>query len=167
MDPSKLIEGLKLPPRIILGIVIFLGLILLGPDALIAQIGLIELRDQLRPWIGAAFVLAVSLLSVHVFAPVSKSLAAAITRRRLGGAIAKRLRKLTPDEKLVLRAYVENETRTRYWGIDNGVIRGLESTGILYRASNVSSGKHYGDFAFNVGDWAWEILTKHPDLVQE
>jgi len=77
---------------------------------------------------------------------------------------------LTPAEKTVLRAYIENGTRTQHLQYDDGVVVGLIRDGILYYASNRAVGywdprKLYTDI--NMELWAWQFLNDHPEFLAE
>ena len=71
---------------------------------------------------------------------------------------------LTPDERQVLRVYLESDTRTQYLDVQDGVAQGLAQARIIYRASNMGT---LTTFAFNVQPWAWDYLRAHRELLED
>ena len=70
---------------------------------------------------------------------------------------------LSPPEKALLAKYYIDKTPTQYFEITDGVAKGLEAKGFIFRASNVAA--HYMTFAFNIQPWAWKCLQVNPSLV--
>ena len=68
-------------------------------------------------------------------------------------------------EKVVLMTYVDRQKKTRYFEIENGLVMGLVRSGILYRATEISSPQDM-IFGFNLQPWAWVELQKHPELLE-
>ena len=82
-------------------------------------------------------------------------------RRNVSNQCRKRLQKLTDDEKLVLKRYIEGQTRTQNLDFTSGIVAGLAEAGILYRPTIFSGDAPF--FAFNMTDFAWDYLHKHPE----
>jgi len=57
----------------------------------------------------------------------------------------KRLHGLTEDEKQILRFYIINQTRANVLRIDDGIVKGLESAGIIFQSSNIGNYRKAGD----------------------
>ena len=85
------------------------------------------------------------------------------TRKALAQKPLCRLENLTESEKAILRYYVINGTRTNVLKIDDGVVGGLVSTGIIYRAA--AMGDLMDGFAHNISDFAWDYLSVNPHLL--
>jgi hypothetical protein len=73
------------------------------------------------------------------------------------------LRTLTPAEKQVLRGYIDRNTKTQYFQLEDGVVSGLQRCGFLYRPT--SMGRMVSGFAFNIKPWVWNYLKAHPELL--
>jgi len=76
----------------------------------------------------------------------------------------RRLKDLTKEEKKLLRDYIFKDTRTQYLRDEDGVVKGLEYEKIIYPATNV--GSILEGFAYNIQQWAWEYLKRHPELLK-
>jgi|GEM_PF-5446514 len=74
------------------------------------------------------------------------------------------LKHLTNDEKDILKVYMNENIRTQYISISNGVINGLSTKGLVYCSSNI--GIPGGtSIAFNIQDMAFKILQKNPEFL--
>lgn len=163
MDPSKLLEILKLSPKSLLGIFIGTGVLVFAPNAILIQLGLTAVVSVFRGWIGGVFVLSGALLlSSGLDATIKKAWSYIIELRE-----AKRRRKsfqyLSPPEKAMLAKYYNEKTSTLYISISDGIANGLAAKGYIYRASNI--GAHGTTFPFNIQPWAWNFLHNDPSLV--
>jgi hypothetical protein len=69
-------------------------------------------------------------------------------------------------EKEILARYLAEDTTTIAFEVRDGIVNGLISKGILYRASNLSNPMSY-DFDTNIQPWAWEYLKKHPEVLKD
>lgn len=74
------------------------------------------------------------------------------------------LKQLTSDEKKALIPYIEQNVRTQHFNIQDGVASGLSSKRILFRSSNIGGSGTF-NFAYNIQDIAFNILTKHPEYL--
>jgi len=74
------------------------------------------------------------------------------------------LKQLTPVECTYLANYIFKETQTAYFAPSDGVVGGLESKGVLYRSSNLG---RVHKFAYNIQPWAYEQLSKNPQLLRK
>jgi len=75
------------------------------------------------------------------------------------------LHNLTLKERQALRRYVTGNTQTATFHIGDGVAKGLEVKGILYRATSVSKGP-VPEFDFNIQPWAYDYIVQDPDLLE-
>ena len=69
---------------------------------------------------------------------------------------------LSPEEKNILLGYLVLDTKTQYFTMNDGIIGGLELKSIVYRSAQTLQGDTY---SFNMQDWVWKYLHKHPRLV--
>jgi hypothetical protein len=81
--------------------------------------------------------------------------------------VRRRVRKylygLTLKEKYILQRYMEEQTRTEYLKMNDGVVAGLIEHGVIYPAP-----VHYArgsTLAHNITDFAW-VYRAHPELFE-
>jgi hypothetical protein len=74
------------------------------------------------------------------------------------------LASLTEYEKAFLRRYIFEGESTQYAPYSDGVVRGLQSKKLIYRASGLSSSE--GNFAFNLQTPIRKLLKERPDLLE-
>ncbi|MDA0988382.1 MAG: superinfection exclusion B family protein [Chloroflexi bacterium] len=169
MDIGKIIEWLKLSTQQLLWLLLFssivLGLLIFASDSALAALGLSGLRADYRTLIGLLGILSFSGLIVTVGKSASQFAKSEIVQRQNLKRRQERLRNLTPPERTILRKYIEENTRTQYLSINDGVVQGLIAETILYQSSRVSVWELA--FAHNVQPWAWDYLNRHPELVKE
>ena len=169
MDISKLTEWLKLTSEQLLGLLLFvstvLGALLFAPTGWITALGLQDISDEYKSIFGLALLLCVSLLIVRSVLWLSRYILGRFKEKRRMETMRRRLHSLTPRERDILRRYIEEETRTQYLDITDGVVRGLRSEAIIYQSANISVG--HTVFAHNIQPWAWDYLTENPNLVNE
>lgn len=75
------------------------------------------------------------------------------------------LANLSKDEKELLREYINNDTKTRTFSIQNGTAMGLKAYNVLYMSSNITRGRSLM-FPFNIETWAWEMLKENPKYLK-
>lgn len=163
-DFTWLFDILKLSTRFVLPVVLTLAVFLFSPDSFIDSIGLTALRQQNHAYLGAAFVLSSCILASR---GIIRGTAWARQRYREHSAHREArayLHQLTPEEKTLLRGYLELQTKSRTLPLSSGVVAGLSDIGIISRATNYGRG-HDPSFAHNIADWAWDYLHEHPELV--
>jgi Super-infection exclusion protein B len=156
-DWASVLEWLKRPSFAFAATIILCTLLL--SSEILNWLGLGGFR-----WIVAIlFLLALSVLLSQVIAATWASLrqwkrnSSVVANRR------KRLQQLTHDEKLVLKRYIDGQTRTQYLDINDGIVAGLEQAEIINRASVTSVGMF--TFPYNLTDFAWDYLNKHPGIL--
>lgn len=69
-------------------------------------------------------------------------------------------------EKEVLARYITEDTTTIAFQLGDGIVNGLISKGILFRASQVSN-PFSDDFDTNIQNWVLEYIKKHPEYLQD
>jgi len=164
VDFSKIVDWIKLSPRHYFAVLLASGSLLFLPDNALGVLGLVQLRATYRGWIGSLFVLSAALLLSHPLAAWGGRIGAWLSEKEFVRVSRKRLLQLTPVEKKILRGFVAENTRTQTLNFMDGVVSGLESAHIIYRASN--AGTMDGSFAYNMQPWAWEQLKNKPELLK-
>lgn len=156
-------KALQLAPRYLAVIAISCGVYLFAPSELIAKLGLDNLDQKYRPYIGGAFLISSGVVTVAVIRWLSIFGMAFLNVRGIKRKAIKRLQSLNEDEKQILRFYVSQQTRANTLRFDDGVVQGLVSAGIIYRSTQI--GNMLEGFSYNIQDFAWEYLHEHPDLL--
>jgi len=77
-------------------------------------------------------------------------------------SLVKSLKRLSKDEKIFLKKYLDQDTKTQLCYMINGVSRGLEQNFIIYRASNLVIDNF---IVYNIQPWAWDYLQDHPEFL--
>jgi hypothetical protein len=147
-----------------LGVAIATGVSLFAPDWFITRLGLLELRNQHRAYVGGAFALSGALLAAQGVAAAAQMARRRYRRYRLEWQSREALHALTPDEKAYLLPFVIGGQNTLYFHVQDGVAGGLIAKKILYRSSTI--GSMLSGFAHNLRPWARDYLEKHPHLLE-
>ena len=168
MNPLRFTEWLKLSTQHVVSLFIFFvivfAVLIFASDNVLETLGLREFRADYRLGLGLGLLFASAALLTRLFNSALEPVRIALRERRILGMRRRRLHSLTPEEREVLRAYIQGDTRTQYLAIEDGVVSGLESAAILYRASNVGGGLR--GWAYNIQPWAWDYLREHPGLLK-
>jgi hypothetical protein len=158
-DLAKFLDIRKVPPQVWLAIALAAGTVLLVPITLAERLGVAALRTSHAPHFGLAFILATSMLVARALAFVGR-IVKDYTRRWRD---RRQLAYLTPDQKAVLRRYIDEDTCTLNFRIDDGVAQGLLLVGLLHRASPIFD--MVEGTPYNVQPWLWRLLKKRPELL--
>lgn len=150
----------KIPLAFLVAIVTVLGLILLLPEETTKALAVDEFREKYRIYLGPAFLLTVSFLVARLFMFLKQG----HTKKQNLKTMQETLHHLTPEEKGYLVPYLEKQQNTIYVGLDDGIMSGLVSKGITYRASNM--GSLVEGFAFNLQPWARAYLKNNFNLLK-
>jgi hypothetical protein len=154
---------LKVGVPVYIAALIASSLLLFLPDTIALQIGIAGFRLLFRGYIGATFIVSLSLLLAYGISAISCSVRNTLDDRHLYRLTLDTLRLLTADEKRFLRPFVIEGKNTVKADISNGVVGGLVAKCILYRASNV--GHLYSGFPYNLQPIARKILSEKPKLL--
>jgi len=170
MDITKLTDGVKLVlnAKLVCVVVIASSVLVFAPIKLLARLGLEETEAAWRPWVGGVWLLASAGLLVHL----GVWLHSQVTEHRERGRFQERLRNLGNDEKELLRAYFEQDTRSLKVDYQSDTALTLRSCGILRFCSTPNGvlmgtpGSHVIRGTFAINDDAWHYLKEHPELLQ-
>lgn len=165
MLDTKYLEWLRLSGKNAIVLLLISSTLLFGSEELIKRLGLLDIRDAAKPWLGTMWLLSISITSINsiisTFKWIKKKIESRINLKRL----QKRLHNLTHEEKEFLYGYIANNTRTQSAHCNDGMINGLVAETIIYRSSTLS---HYRTtFPYNIHSWAWEYLQEHPHLLTQ
>lgn len=166
MNPLKIIEWLKLPTQHLFSLFLFFAIsfavLVFASDAVLETLGLRDFRSDYRLVLGLGLILSSAALITRLINSALDPVKTAIRERRSLNRRRERLRSLTPEERDVLRPYIQNDTRTQYLKLESGIVSGLQSVGIIYRSANIGN---LGGWAYNIQPWAWDYLKEHPEFV--
>lgn len=157
------LEFLKLAPRYLIALGVMAAFLLFASEELLKLIGVLELAQNYRPMLGLTVVVTVALFAVSVAADGIALVRMWWRNRKLYGRIAERLNCLTENEKQILRFYIAKNTRANTLRIEDGVVQGLKSDGIIYQSASL--GSILDGFAHNISDYAWNYLHVNPHLL--
>lgn len=163
MDFSKILEWLKLSPKYLIPISLVSGFALFASSDILEIFGINSLVAQIRPYLGIIFLLSSALLITNVVMSVYFWIQNKYQEGNNLRMLQKRLHSLTDGEKRILEHYINNQTRSQYLSMLDGVVNGLELENIIFRSSNVARG--VDRWAYNIQPWAWEYLNKHRNLL--
>lgn len=157
------LELLKLAPRYLIAIGIAASFLLFGSEQFLTRLGLKKFTEDYRAWLGLAFVSTVSLFAIYLAGEVVTFFGRKIRKRKFLKGVTERLQRMTEDEKQILRFYFVKNTRSNVLRVDDGVVQGLISDGIIYRSA--SMGNILEGFAHNISDFAWDYIHSNPGLL--
>jgi len=160
---QHILDAMKLAPRYLAAIGIFAGLLLFTPSGIANTLGIQNLAQNYRQWIGLAFLASITLLAVNWSVQIGGIVRNRSRLQKSKQQITKKLHSLTEDEKQILRFYFATQSKSNTLRIDDGVVNGLVGNGIIFRAASV--GNMFEGFAHNISDFAWEYLHEHPELL--
>ena len=164
IDINKIIEWIKLPPRIIGAIAILCVIALFTPGNILNKLGILEIRNKYFTWLGIIFIVSSSLLATDSLMSCYSWLKKKLQLRASHHIRKKRLHNLTPNEQEILRGYIEKNTRTQTLSITSGIVSGLEAAKIIYCATGLSYAGGV-EFDYNIQPWAWQYLNQYPELI--
>lgn len=164
MNPMKsILEFLKLAPRYLVSVAIFCAFLLFSPKEFLEKIGAFDFAENYRTWIGGAFLGSLCIWIVSIGSGGVSIIKSWNFKRNTKNKITKRLHNLTEAEKQILRFYIAKQTKSNTLRIDDGVVKGLESSYIIYQSAGL--GNMLEGFAHNISEVAWDYLNKKPDLL--
>ncbi len=166
IDFGKIKDILSLTVKQVLIVLVASWSLLLLPDGLLARMGLVDLRNDFRAWVGLvalvslAWLVALPIYNLGVW--VEKEVVYWRIRRN-GLAI---LRNLSSVEKEYLRQYIDQNTTTLTFELSDGVVQGLQQKGLIVRVSSVGRPSPRPEFDYNIQPWADRVLRENPNLLQ-
>lgn len=164
MDWGKLLEWVKLPPKLLFALAATCGVLVFSPPVFLQSLGLKSIVDLLRGWIGLGFVVFSVLLAAHFFAWLSRLIGPWIKEWLFIRLHRKRLHQLDTREKQLLANYFVNDTRTLRLDPKDGTATVLSRENIL--APSAQIGDLINGVSYAVQPWAWEYLKRHPELLE-
>lgn len=159
-----IIEFIKLAPRYLFALGVASGFLLFLPEPILNYLDIYDFTHVHRSWIGVVFIFSLATIITAGAAELMNIIKRWILNMIHKKNIRKRLHNLTEAEKQILRFYIEKQNKTNYLRIDDGIVQGLASVGIIFQAT--SMGNILSGFAHNISDHAWYYLSNHRELLQ-
>ncbi|GLQ88580.1 superinfection exclusion B family protein [Dyella flagellata] len=163
MDPSKILDFIKLSPRYLAAIALITGAMIFLPESALTRLGIARIAGDYKGWLGIGFLASAALLSVSLATIILGKLTQGLASRQRKEHIEERLRSLTEAEKQILRYYFAKRTRSNRLRIDDGTVRGLVFSGIIFRSTDV--GNILSGFDHNISDTALNYICDHPEVL--
>lgn len=161
---AKLIEWLKLPPQIMVALALISGICAFGPTSFLSSMGITGFVDSHRAWFGIAFLFSFVTLLTYPIASAYRWLLMRMDQRIKRAEVKEHLFALTKDEKEILQHYIRENTRTAYFGAENGAVKSLSKANVLYVASMIGR-RSLGGYPYNIHPWVATFLKENYDQV--
>lgn len=164
MAGEEIIWKLIDKPKYILVISLISGFLIFGESSIINKLALASFVENFRLWIGIVFLVTTGFWLVDIVLLIVNKVKIRYSNFTNNRLRQDRLKKLTDEEKTILRKYIYNEVRTQKLDYVNGIVKELERYQIIYQSSNISHG--WTIFSYNIQPWAWDYLNKHKELLK-
>jgi len=157
---SEALGALKLPPKVIGGIAIAAGALVLAPHSWIQTFGLDGFMRMARPYVSLLLIVASSILLVELVVYLKAHVANALRRRKAMAKLIEHMESLDPAERIVLREFFIQGQSTVRLPMDQPVVAGLIQKGIIYRVGALGERTVGGmTFSFRIRDEALRLLN--------
>ena len=157
---SNVIEILK-SPKLVCWVAVTCLFLLFIPSEWVPGVLLEAFRKKYGLLIVFPLFGSAAMIFIFFFQWVFKKL----ERKRKLKTRIKYLQRLTNQEKKVLRGFIDGNTKTQELSIMDGVVKGLEFAGVIYRATSLGSAAD-ASFDFNIQPWAWHYLIKNSHILE-
>lgn len=164
MDIGRIIDLIRLPLRYMISITIISSILLFSTEVFLGKMGLEELVNDYRMWIGLIFIVSLGFSLSNIAISSWNSICRKRNSDKLMKLRIKRLHELTAREKEILSYFIRNQTRTHKLSYSDGTVHELEAFTIIKRTSNL--GSVVGGFSYNIQPWAWDYLNKNKHLLE-
>ena len=155
---SDVLSALKLPPKVVAGIAIPSGVLVLARDSWLAQFGLDAFMFFARPYVSLVFIVASSILLVESLVYARNCASAKLKHRRSLAKLNERADALDPAELIVLREFFIQGQSTVKLPMDQPVVAGLIQKGIIQQVGQLGERTGGGmTFPFRIRD---EVVHK-------
>lgn len=158
------LELLKLTPRYLVALGAASAFLLFSPDNILKALSIYDFAQNYRPWLSIVLIIATALLIVTIAIEITKWIKRWWYEKKFYNRMHERLNSLTENEKQILRFYIAQQSKTNVLRLDDGIVQGLVSQGIIYRATSL--GNMLEGFAYNISDFAWDYLNLYPHLLE-
>jgi len=154
------LQKILLSPFLTIFFALFLGAVKFIPQDWANALSIVPTRAIYASWIGLGFLAFVIMNFLHLGAWLRKKGQGRATRVRRENRISN----LTRAEKIILGQFLDSRNRTANLSPFDGVVLGLVEATILW-GPLVSAAPGYVS-PFNLQNWAWDYLNKHPEVLE-
>ena len=141
-------------------IIIVDGFLLFTPKHVAILLGLDQISEGIRPYLGIVFISAAAILLISIVGTCIKH---TISSSRYRGRNAKqRLDKLSDYGKRIVRGMYESESHTALLPVTDATVNCLHVLSIIGRSGMSDRGAYFDHF---LQPWVIDYLSKHPDYL--
>ena len=160
-------ELVKMKQQHLLSLSLAIGIILFLPDHVVKQIGLIGIRDAIKPYLGVILIFSISSIFVYWIISGFRLARNEYGRWKKGSEVRTYLEKLTKDEKIILHKYIEQQTCTSKLDANSGIVIGLVMKTIIFQTGQFGTPGMYNTLMidFNINPLAWNYLNANSNLL--
>ena len=133
---SRITDLAKVPTRFFAVLAIASGLLIFLPLSWLSQMSITQIREGYAPYIGAAFVLSISLLVVELGIWFYGRNQRERQKKTAESAVQNSMLELDGAEKTVLREFFIKSTKSLRLPIDQPAVASLLNTGVLVHATS-------------------------------
>jgi hypothetical protein len=164
---AKILDAIQ--PVVLTGVAMASGVFLLIPDKTYSELGILTFVESIKGWVFIAFLLALCLLIAKGLASVSGWGKGAIEEHRSKGYIKSYLKRMSKEEKSILRTrFVETRKTSNAMMADWGPVESLIKHGVLSRGERITLSVRPGTQEwFYLEQWILKYLLDHPKLLKE
>jgi hypothetical protein len=164
-DVHRWLQSVGLTPVVAASVLLFSLAGLLLPRSLLLALHGLELQQRYSGWLGVGVLLGSSVLLAHAAVAIGRWASSKYRHQRELAKSRAYLHTLTKEEQATLRLFLGGPVRTRKLSVVSGVVGGLVRARILYEPTGY---RNEADMTadFNVSNWAWDYLRRHPGLLE-
>ncbi len=151
------LKVIQLQPRFLFGLCVLGALLLFLPAHAATALGIVEIRDHYRPWIGLGTLSAFAFWIVQLIPGITRIR----SERKYRAAVLKNLAGLTGEERFQLAYCIHRGQRTMYLRLIDSAAQSLCSKGLLVpgdRGSILS-------LPFTIPLFAWDHIRANPNTI--
>ena len=161
-----LIQLIKLPPVILAGISIGIGLVLFLPTRILNALGLDNIPGQMRTLLGLAFIVSLSLCIVYLVLDIAKFVISKYYDARIKRNLPNVMSNLREPELKVVAALYSSPNYTLRLPSNDGVIARLLAKGIIQHTSlNCIAIGNELSIPYTITPLAQSYIDEHPEII--
>jgi len=158
MDHKNVIDWVKLSPKYLIPFSLVSGFLIFADEETLDTFGLSLIVNNFRPWIAVIFLISSALIASNLIVWFRGFIAKKITQYRKVIMRRKKLKNLSPDEKMIVLRYLLQNTHTQRFPFNDGRLAELIAYQVIYESSNLGN---LDSWPYNIQPWAWNYLKKH------
>lgn len=162
MTVTEIVKAVGLPVKVLAGIALAAGCLLVAPDSVLSGLKLNDLMLDYGGYVGGAFILSLGVTVTSLGAQLFTALQPAFSEYRNNKKKEKYLQDLSDYEKHILKNYIEHNAKTQDIDGFNGDIVSLKKHDILYRARGAGL---YESAQYNIDLHVKAYLEKNQHLL--